>query len=73
MVKATDQLIRLAQAGASLELQAGEKTTEHLLEIAQALTGNATLKLRGCDAKSSDNLERIAAAAPGKVTLSFDD
>jgi hypothetical protein len=73
MVKATDQLIRLARAGASLELQAGEKSTEHLVEIAQALADGATLRLRGCDAKSSDNLERVARAAPGRVTLSFDD
>jgi len=73
MVKATDQIVRLARAGASLELQAGEKSTDHLVEIARALTGTATLKLRGCDAKSSDNLERIVLAAPGRVTLSFDD
>lgn len=67
--KTTGDLIRIAAAGASIEIDV-RKTTGDLIRIAAATAvGGGHLTVLGAGSYTSGDLIRIAAAAPGKVTF----
>ncbi|MCF5051817.1 hypothetical protein GIW50_12500 [Pseudomonas syringae] len=66
--KTTGDLVRIAAAGASLEIDT-QKTTGDLVRIAAAIaSGGGHLTIIG-SSKTTGDMVRIAAAAPGKVTF----
>lgn len=73
MAKMTTDLVALANAGASLEINAPGKLSTDLSAIARALKPGATLKLRSCNGKMTTELSGVArASGPGQVILAFD-
>lgn len=70
MTKMTDQIVKIAQAGGSIELDANDKMTDQLIKIAQAVkVGGGSLRLLNADSKMTDQLVKIAQTAPGRVTF----
>ncbi|MNO01025.1 hypothetical protein D3C81_2210590 [compost metagenome] len=70
MKKTKFELIDIAGAGASLELDSSNYTKFELIAIAQAIKDGCTLTLNNCQSKTKFELIDIAKAAPGKVTFS---
>ena len=69
MNKSKYDLVDIAQAGASLVLDASKFSKYDLVNIAEAIQDGCGLELFGCDSISKYDLVKIAEAAPGKVTL----
>ncbi len=67
MDKSTEHLIRLAEAGASLEVSG--KTVMELILIACSLQPRATLTVLDAGTKPFDNLLEVVSAKPGQVIL----
>ncbi len=64
------ELVQIAQAGGSLEVDARNYTADDLLALARALQPDCELTLRNCEVKSAKDLAAIVAGAPGRVTIS---
>ena len=68
----TDELIRLAAAGGAIAIDARERSTEDLIDIAAAAKGTrAKITIYNVDSHPTDELIRIAAAGGGAVAFEF--
>jgi hypothetical protein len=68
--RSTDDLIRIATAGASFVMNAGGRPTDELIRIAVAAKGKGVhVTFRGAAARTNDDLIRIAGAGSGCVTF----
>ncbi len=68
--RSTEDLIRIAAAGAGFRLSASVRSTEDLIRIAAAASGKqARLIFTGVGMRSTDDLVRIGAAGKGAVLL----
>ncbi len=67
--KSPADLMRLAQAGASLRLDGRRYGTSDLVMIARSLHRDALLTLANSEGKQTSELVSIVYAAPGKVTI----
>jgi len=65
--KSTGELVELARCGGSITVYADTRPVDELIRIAGALQPGATLTLMGMAMRSTDDLCRIAEAAPGRV------
>ena len=57
--KTTSEMVSLARAGASLSIDASEKTTSEIITIANSMLPNQTLIVRNANAKSTSELSLI--------------
>jgi hypothetical protein len=62
--KSPDDLLKLAEAGASLELDARRYSVHDLIKIGLALTPNCLLILDNCEDKPQSELLALAAFVP---------
>lgn len=68
MTKMTKQILRIVAAGGGVILNAQEKTTPQLVQIASAAAGSgATVILKNADTKTTEQLVQIATAGNGRV------
>ena len=67
--KSPADLMRLAQAGASLRLDARRYGTSDLVMIARALHPHGSLTLANSEGKQTSELISIVSAATGKVMI----
>jgi hypothetical protein len=67
--KSPEDLVRLAQAGARLQVDGRRYALDDLVEIAGALTPEGLLNVVNCEGKSTDELGLLVSAAPGRVML----
>lgn len=66
--KSTEDLVRLASAGAGFRLDAAGRSTDDLVKIAAASSGwGVRLVFAGVDDRPFDDLIRIAEAGEGNV------
>jgi hypothetical protein len=63
------ELVQIAQAGGSLEVDAARYALEDLHVLARALPRLCVLKIRSAEGISTDELESIMACAPGRVRI----
>ena len=68
--KSPADLLKLAEAGASLVLDARRYAVHDLIKIAWALTPSCQLILDNCEDKPQSELLALAAVAPGRVKIS---
>lgn len=68
--RATEDLIRIANAGGGFTLDAGFRSTEDLIRIANAASNKgARVVFRGLAQRSTEDLIRIGNAGKGAVSL----
>ena len=68
--RTTDDLVRVASAGAGFEMNPVGRTTDDLVRIASAMkNGGGTLTILGTIGRTTDDLVRIAAAGRGHVVF----
>jgi len=68
MSKTTTQVVQIIAAGGGVILNAREKTTKNLAQIAStAAESGATVILRNADGKTTSQLVEIATARRGRV------
>lgn len=73
-MKTTVDLIQLAGLGINLVIDAGTKTTQDLIQIANVLKGKgANLTLTNASKKTTIDLIHISSACSGNLTLDFND
>ena len=63
----SSELISLAKAGASLEIDASPYRSAELISVAMALSPNAHLKIGNSNIYSTSELISLAMVAPGRV------
>lgn len=67
--KSTRELCDLARCGGSIVMYADTRPVEDLIQIAKALRLGATLTLTGMAMRPTEDLCKIAEAAPGRVSF----
>lgn len=67
-IRLTDDIVRIAEAGGGLRLNATERSTDDLVRIAVAAKkSGATVIMTGLAQRFTEDLVRIGAAAQGNV------
>jgi len=73
-MRSQDDLTHLIRNGACLNINAGSRTQQDLVQLAAlAKTNNAKIIMRRVGNKRQDDLVQIVANAPGNITFVFDD
>jgi hypothetical protein len=67
--RSVDELCELARCGGSLVIYADTRPVEDLVRIARQLGFGATLTLNGMAMRPTEDLCKIAEAAPGRVSF----
>lgn len=67
--KTTNELCDLARCGGSIVVYADTRSVEDLVQIARELRHGATLTLTGMAMRPTEDLCKIAEAAPGQVSF----
>ena len=68
MTKITERIVQIVAAGGGVILNAEEKVTDQLVQIASiAAESGATVILRNADTKVTEQLVQIATAGKGRV------
>ena len=74
MARTQQELVQIITSGGALNLKAGSRTTEDLVQLAAKTSPSGpVIILREVGGKSTADLCRIAATAPGKVIFVVDD
>ena len=66
--KTTSEMIMIARSGASISIDASEKTTSEILSIAREIQDKCILIVRNANVKTTSELKSIAQSA-GNIIL----